>query len=136
MKTPLDPFLKVPHKILDSEVLTGTQKCLYMLLLRLKTAKRGCTPSHDYLLRKLKIRSSRTLLRALDRLQFFGYITWKNRGKNISNKYYFRGEPDFEKVLQNNFKRRKIISEKQKILYNQRLRNKSVDKGIIRLVKS
>lgn len=136
MKKSLDPFLKVPHKILDSEVLTGSQKCLYMLLLRLRTAKRGCTPSHDYLLRKLKIRSSRTLLRALDRLQLFGYITWENRGKNISNRYYFRDEPEFEKVLQHNFKRRRIISQKQKVLYNQRLRNKSVNKGVIRLVKS
>jgi len=51
VKASLEPFLKVPHSLLDNEVLTSHEKCLYMLLTRLQTAKRGCVPSHAYLLK-------------------------------------------------------------------------------------
>ena len=136
MKPNLEPFLKVEHSLLDNEVLTSTEKCLYMLLRRLEKAPKGCTPSYAYLKRKLKIKDNRTVLRALDRLQLFGYITWKNRGKNQSNKYYFRDEPEFQSILQDNLRLRRIMSEKQKIIKQQKIRDKFVEKRGIKLVNS
>ena len=130
----LEPFLKVEHSLLDNEVLTPVEKCLYMLLRRLKTAVRGCTPSHAYLKRKLKIKDKRTLVRALDKLQLFGYITWRNRGKNMTNKYHFREDEDFQYILQSNLKLRNIMSQKQKQIYNQKLRNKFVNKKGIKVI--
>ena len=61
MKPSLEPFLKVEHSLLDNEVLTSTEKCLYMLLRRLENAPKGCTPSYAYLKRKLKIKDIRKL---------------------------------------------------------------------------
>lgn len=136
MKPSLEPFLKVEHSLLDNEVLTSTEKCLYMLLRRLENAPKGCTPSYAYLKRKLKIKDNRTVLRALDRLQLFGYITWKNRGQNKSNKYYFRDEPEFQSILQDNLRLRRIMSEKQKRIKQQKIRDKFVEKGGIKLVNS
>ena len=130
-----EPFLKVPHSLIDNEVLTTNEKCLYMLLTRLRTAKKGCVPSYAYLKKKLNLRDNRTVLKALDRLQIFGYITWKNRGKNKSNKYYFRGDADFQSILQDNLRLRKIMSDKQKAKYNQKVRDNFVKKVGIKLVK-
>ena len=132
----LEPFLKVPNSLIDNEVLTPTEKCLYIVLTRLRTAKRGCVPSYTYIKRKLKIKDNRTVLRALDRLQFFGYITWKNRGQNKSNKYYFRDEPEFQSILQDNLKLRKIMSLKQQQIKQQRIRDKFVNKVGIKLVNN
>tara|TARA_Y100000004_G_C8746733_1_gene340619 strand:+ start:229 stop:636 length:408 start_codon:yes stop_codon:yes gene_type:complete len=131
-----EPFLKVPNSLIDNEVLTPTEKCLYIVLTRLRTAKRGCVPSYTYIKRKLKIKDNRTVLRALDRLQFFGYITWKNRGQNKSNKYYFRDEPEFQSILQDNLKLRKIMSLKQQQIKQQRIRDKFVNKVGIKLVNN
>jgi hypothetical protein len=132
----LEPFLKVPNSLIDNEVLTPTEKCLYIVLTRLRTAKRGCVPSYAYIKRKLKIKDNRTVLRALDRLQFFGYITWKNRGQNKSNKYYFRDEPEFQSILQDNLRLRKIMSLKQQQIKQQRIRDKFVNKVGIKLVNN
>ena len=110
-----EPFLKVPHSLIDNEVLTTNEKCLYMLLTRLRTAKKGCVPSYAYLKKKLNLRDNRTVLKALDRLQIFGYITWKNRGKNKSNKYYFRGDTDFQSILQDNLRLRKLCPINRKL---------------------
>ena len=132
----LEPFLKVPHSLIDNEVLTSLEKCLYMLLTRLRTAIRGCCPSYTYLNRKLKIKDNRTVLRHLDRLQLFGYITWKNRGQNKSNKYYFRDEPEFQSILQDNLRLRRVMSEKQKRIKQQKIRDKFVERGGIKLVNS
>ena len=136
MKSSLEPFLKVEHSLLDNEVLTSTEKCLYMLLRRLERAPKGCTPSYAYLKRKLKIKDKRTALRALDRLQLFGYITWVNRGTNKTNKYYFRGDINFQSILQDNLRLRKIMSNKQKIIYNQRLRDNFVNKKGIKVISN
>ena len=136
MKSSLEPFLKVEHSLLDNEVLTSTEKCLYMLLRRLERAPKGCTPSYAYLKRKLKIKDKRTVLRALDRLQLFGYITWVNRGTNKTNKYYFRGDINFQSILQDNLKLRKIMSNKQKIIYNQKLRDNFVNKKGIKVISN
>ena len=106
-----------------------------MLLTRLRTAKKGCVPSYAYLKKKLNLRDNRTVLKALDRLQIFGYITWKNRGKNKSNKYYFRGDTDFQSILQDNLRLRKIMSDKQKAKYNEKVRDNFVKKVGIKLVK-
>ena len=132
----LEPFLKVPLSLIDNEVLNSHEKYLLMLLTRLRTAKRGCVPSYTYIKRKLKIKDNRTVLRALDRLQFFGYITWKNRGQNKSNKYYFRDEPEFQSILQDNLKLRKIMSLKQQQIKQQRIRDKFVNKVGIKLVNN
>lgn len=136
MKPSLEPFLKVEHSLLDNEVLTSTEKCLYMLLRRLENAPKGCTPSYAYLKRKLKIKDNRTVLRALDRLQLFGYITWVNRGQNKSNKYYFRGHTNFQSILQDNLKLRKVMAQKQQIRYNQKLRDNFVNKKGIKVINS
>jgi hypothetical protein len=136
MKSSLEPFLKVEHSLLDNEVLTSTEKCLYMLLRRLERAPKGCTPSYAYLKRKLKIKDKRTVLRALDRLQLFGYITWVNRGTNKTNKYYFRGDINFQSILQDNLRLRKIMSNKQKIIYNQKLRDNFVNKKGIKVISN
>lgn len=132
----LEPFLKVPNSLIDNEVLTPTEKCLYIVLTRLRTAKRGCVPSYTYIKRKLKIKDNRTVLRALDRLQFFGYITWKNRGLAKTNKYYFRDEPEFQSILQDNLKLRKIMSNKQKNIYNNKLKNNFVNKRGIKVISN
>ena len=136
MKPNLEPFLKVEHSLLDNEVLTSTEKCLYMLLRRLENAPKGCTPSYAYLKRKLKIKDNRTVLRALDRLQLFGYITWVNGGQNKSNKYYFRGDTNFQSILQDNLRLRKVMAQKQKNRYNQRLRDNFVNKKGIKVINS
>ena len=136
MKPNLEPFLKVEHSLLDNEVLTSIEKCLYMLLRRLENAPKGCTPSYAYLKRKLKIKDNRTVLRALDRLQLFGYITWVNRGQNKSNKYYFRGDTNFQSILQDNLRLRKVMAQKQKNRYNQRLRDNFVNKKGIKVINS
>jgi hypothetical protein len=133
-KPSLEPFQKVEHSLLDNEVLTPIEKMLYILLRRLETAIRGCTPSHAYLKRKLKIKDKRTLVRALDRLQLFGYITWKNRGKNMTNQYYFRGHEDFQHILQDNLRLRRIMSQKQKQIHNQKLRDNFVNKKGIKVI--
>ena len=93
-------------------------------------------PSYTYIKRKLKIKDNRTVLRALDRLQFFGYITWKNRGQNKSNKYYFRDEPEFQSILQDNLRLRKIMSLKQQKIKKKRIRDKFVNKVGIKLVNN
>ena len=121
----LEPFLKVPHSLIDNEVLTSVEKCLYMLLTRLRTAKRGCVPSYAYLKQKLKIKDKRTILKALDRLQLFGYITWENRGNE-----------NLQHILNNNIRLRKIMSAKQKKIYNEKVRKKFVEKRGIKLVSS
>ena len=136
MKPSLEPFLKVEHSLLDNEVLTSTEKCLYMLLRRLENAPKGCTPSYAYLKRKLKIKDNRTVLRALDRLQLFGYITWVNRGQNKSNKYYFRGDTNFQSILQDNLRLRKVMAQKQKNRYNQKWRDNFVNKKGIKVINS
>ena len=106
-----------------------------MLLTRLQTATRGCVPSHAYLLKKMGLKDKRTLVRHLDRLQLFGYITWQNRGKNKTNKYYFRGDDNFQSILNNNFKLRKIMSNKHKQIYVDKVRKKFVEKKGIKLIK-
>ena len=131
----LEPFLKVPHSLIDNEVLTSTEKCLLMLLIRLRTAKKGCVPSYAYLKKKLKTKDNRTVLRALDRLQLFGYVTWRNRGQNKTNKYYFRDDEEFQSVLQDNLRLRRVMSAKQKIIYNNRLRDNFVNKKGIKVIK-
>ena len=107
-----------------------------MLLTRLRTAKMGCVPSYAYLKQKLKIKDKRTILKALDRLQLFGYITWENRGKDKTNKYYFRGDENFQYILNNNIRLRKIMSIRQKKIYNEKVRKKFVEKKGIKLVSS
>ena len=52
--------------------------------------------------KKMGLKDKRTLVRHLDRLQLFGYITWENRGKNKTNKYYIRGDDNFQSILNNN----------------------------------
>ena len=135
-KPTLEPFLKVPLSLIDNEVLTSVEKCLLILLIRLRTAKRGCVPSYAYLKKKLKIKDNRTITRALDRLQLFGYITWKNRGQNKTNQYYFRDNEEFQTVLQDNFRLRRLMSQKQKNIYNQRLRDNFVNKKGIKVINS
>ena len=130
-----EPFLKVPHSLIDNEVLTSLEKCLYMLLTRLRTAKRGCVPSYAYLKQKLKIKDKRTILKALDRLQLFGYITWENRGQDKTNKYYFRGDENFQHILNNNIRLRKIMSAKHKQIYVDKVRKKFVEKKGIKLIR-
>ena len=133
MKT--EPFLKVPHSLIDNEILNSCEKCLLIVLTRLQTAKRGCSPSYAYLKKKLKIKDKRTIIKALDRLQLFGYITWQNRGKDKTNKYYFRGDENFQSILSNNIKLRKMMSNKQKQIYNEKIRKKFVEKKGIKLIK-
>jgi hypothetical protein len=131
----LEPFLKVPLSLIDNEVLNSHEKYLLMLLTRLRTAKRGCCPSHVYLMKKMGLKDKRTLIRHLDRLQLFGYITWENRGKNKTNLYYFRGDDNFQAILSNNIKLRKFLSEKHKKIYVDKVMKKFVDKKGIRLIK-
>ena len=107
-----------------------------MLLIRLRTAKKGCVPSYAYLKKKLKIKDDRTITRALDRLQLFGYIAWKNRGQNKTNQYYFREDEEFQTVLQNNLRLRRLMSQKQKNIYNQRLRDNFVNKQGIKVINN
>jgi hypothetical protein len=72
----------------------------------------------------------------LDRLQLFGYITWINRGQNKSNKYHFRGDTNFQSILQDNLRLRKVMAQKQKNRYNQKLRNNFVNKKGIKVINS
>ena len=99
----------------------NSQKGLCALLRLLKT--------------KLKIKDKRTILKALDRLQLFGYITWENRGKDKTNKYYFRGDENFQHILNNNIRLRKIMSDKHKQIYVDKVRKKFVEKKGIKLVR-
>ena len=55
--------------------------------------------------------------------------------KDKSNKYYFRGDTDFQSILQDNLRLRKIMSDKQKAKYNQKVRDNFVKKVGIKLVK-
>jgi hypothetical protein len=128
-------FIKVEHELLDNLVLKPVEKCLLLLLRRLRTAPKGCCPSHAYLKKRLAIKHRKTLLRSLDRLAMFGYITWKNRGKNLTNKYIFRDDPDFERAYLNNQRLREIMSRKQKEQYNKRLLQQGVESKKIRLIK-
>jgi len=89
-------FLKVEHELLDNFALRPLEKLIYMLLLRLRDAPRGCCPSYEYLMKRSKVKRRRTLLSALDRLSLFGYITWKHRGNHLTNQYIFRDDPHFE----------------------------------------
>jgi hypothetical protein len=113
-------FLKVEHELLDNMVLKPVEKCLLMLLRRLRTAPRGCEPSHAYLRQRLSIKDKRTLSLSLDRLQKFGYITWLNRGKGKTSKYYFNGEPNFLAIVNKNISLRLKMSKEQKELYKKR----------------
>ena len=128
-------FIKVEHELLDNPVLKPVEKCLLLLLRRLRTAPKGCCPSHASLKKRLAIKHRKTLLRSLDRLAMFGYITWKNRGKNLTNKYIFRDDPDFERAYLNNQRLREIMSRKQKEQYNKRLLQQGVESKKIRLIK-
>ena len=127
------PFLKVEHELIDDQVLTPTQKCLLLLLRRLRTAPKGVVPSQTYLKKKLKIKQSRTLLRHLDRLQLLGYITWKNRGKGRTNEYIFRDNPNFQSTLLLNLRLRTKMSKLQKKLYEQRKLKQAEKEGVILL---
>tara|TARA_R100000995_G_scaffold28381_2_gene12445 strand:- start:357 stop:773 length:417 start_codon:yes stop_codon:yes gene_type:complete len=127
------PFLKVEHELIDDQVLTPTQKCLLMLLRRLQTAPKGCTPSHLYLKKRLKLKSSKTLVRNLDRLQLLGYITWQNRGKGNTNRFIFRGQDNFQSILLHNLRLRTKMSKQQKILYEKRKLKQAEKEGVILL---
>ena len=127
------PFLKVEHELIDDQVLTPTQKCLLMLLRRLQTAPKGCTPSHLYLKKRLKLKSSKTLVRNLDRLQLLGHITWQNRGKGKTNRFIFRDNPDFQSILLHNLRLRTKMSKQQKILYEKRKLKQAEKEGVILL---
>ena len=129
-------FFKLDHELLDNMVLKPVEKCLLMLLTRLRTAPNGCCPSHTYLKRRLSIKHKNTLIRHLDRLQLFGYITWVNRGQNKSNKYHFRGDTNFQSILQDNLRLRKVMAQKQKNRYNQKLRDNFVNKKGIKVINS
>ena len=128
-------FLKVEHELLDNLVLKPLEKLIYCLLLRLRDAPRGCCPSYEYLMKRSKVKRRRTLLGALDRLSLFGYITWKHRGNNLTNKYLFRNDPDFEQSYLNNLKLRAIMSRKQKEKYHQRLLQQGVESRKVKLIK-
>ena len=128
-------FLKVEHELLDNTVLKPVEKCLLLLLLRLRTAPNGCCPSHAYLKKRLAIKHRKTLLKHLDRLAMFGYICWRNRGKNLTNEYLFRDDPDFERSYLNNLKLRAIMSRKQKEKYHQRLLQQGVESRKVKLIK-
>ena len=86
-------------------------------------------------MKRCKVKRRRTLLRALDRLSLFGYITWKHRGNNLTNKYLFRNDPDFEQSYLNNLKLRAIMSRKQKEKYHQRLLQQGVESRKVKLIK-
>ena len=128
-------FLKVEHELLDNTVLKPTEKCLLMLLRRLKTAPNGCCPSHAYLKKRLAIKHRKTLLKHLDRLAMFGYICWRNRGKNLTNEYLFRDDPNFERSYLNNLKLRSIMSRKQKEQYHQRLLRQGLASRKVKFIK-
>ena len=127
------PFLKVEHELIDDQVLTPTQKCLLLLLRRLQTAPKGCTPSHLYLKKRLRLKSTKTLVKHLDRLQLLGYITWQNRGKGKTNRFLFRDNPNFQSTLLHNLRLRSKMSKQQKILYEARKLEKAKEKGVILL---
>lgn len=129
-------FFKVEHELLDNTVLKPVEKCLLMLLRRLRTAPRGCSPSHAYLMKRTAIKHKRTLIKHLDKLQLFGYITWRNRGKNKTNLYYFREDKEFQSILQSNLKYRKIISLQQKQLYEDRKLLKGIKNNKVVLIES
>ncbi len=135
--TPINKaFLKVEHELLDNTVLKPVEKCLLMLLTRLRTAPNGCCPSHTYLKRRLALKDKRTLIRHLDRLQLFGYITWLNRGKNNTNRYYFRDEEGFQSIITRNLNLRKKMSLQQKDLYEERRLRKGIDTNKVVLINS
>jgi hypothetical protein len=129
-------FFKVEHQLLDNTVLKPVEKCLLMLLRRLRTAPRGCTPSHSYLMKRTSIKHRKTLVRHLDKLQLFGYITWQNRGKNQTNKYYFREDSQFQSILQSNLRLRSKMSLQQKQLYNDRKLLKGINNKKVILIES
>ena len=128
-------FLKVEHELLDNTVLKPTEKCLLMLLRRLKNAPNGCCPSHAYLKKRLAIKHRKTLLKHLDRLAMFGYICWRNRGKNLTNEYLFRDDPNFERSYLSNLKLRSIMSRKQKEQYHQRLLRQGLASRKVKFIK-
>ena len=133
MKNKTKGFLKVDHELLDNPVLKPVEKCLLMLLKRLENAPNGCCPSHAYLKKRLAIKHRKTLLRSLDRLAMFGYITWKNRGKGNTNKFIFRGEDNFQSTLLHNLRLRIKMSKQQKILYEKRKLKQAEKEGVILL---
>ena len=55
--------------------------------------------------------------------------------KNKTNKYYFRGDDNFQSILNNNLKLRKIMSNKHRQIYVDKMRKKFVDKKGIKLVR-
>ena len=128
-------FLKVEHELLDNFALRPLEKLIYMLLLRLRDAPRGCCPSYEYLMKRTKVKRRRTLLSALDRLSLFGYITWKHRGNHLTNQYLFRDDPNFEQTYLNNLKLRATMSRKQKEKYHQRLLRQGVESRKVKLIK-
>ena len=128
-------FLKVEHELLDNFALRPLEKLIYMLLLRLRDAPRGCCPSYEYLMKRSKVKRRRTLLSALDRLSLFGYITWKHRGNHLTNEYIFRVDPHFEQTYLNNLKLRSTMSRKQKEKYHQRLLQQGVESRKVKLIK-
>ena len=129
-------FFKLDHELLDNMVLKPVEKCLLMLLTRLRTAPNGCCPSHTYLKRRLAIKHKNTLIRHLDRLQLFGYITWLNRGKNKTNKYYFRDDEGFQSIITRNINLRKKMSLQQKELYEERRLRKGINTNKVILINS
>ena len=135
MKNKTKGFLKVDHELLDNPVLKPVEKCLLMLLKRLENAPNGCCPSHAYLKKRLSIKHRKTLLKHLDRLAMFGYICWRNRGKNLTNEYLFRDHPDFEQTYLNNLKLRSIMSRKQKEKYHKRLLQQGVASKKVQIIK-
>ena len=108
------------------------QKCLLLLLRRLRTAPK-VYPSHLYLKKRLRLKSSKTLVKHLDRLQLLGYITWQNRGKGNTNRFIFRGQDNFQSILLHNLRLRNKMSKQQKILYEKRKLEKAKEKGVILL---
>ena len=51
-------FLKVEHELLDNFALRPLEKLIYMLLLRLRDAPRGCCPSYEYLMKQGKAKEN------------------------------------------------------------------------------
>lgn len=70
----------------------------------------------------------------MDKLQFLGYVTWKNRGKGKSNLYIFRDNPEFQSTLLHNHRLRSKMSREQKEIYQARKLTKGFkDKKVILL---
>ena len=106
-------FEKFDKDLINNKNLNSHEKLIYVICKSFEFAPNGCRISHQYLMKRTGIKTTRTLTKCLDRLQLFGLLARKQIN-NGTNHYVFEKNLMQDYIQHNLNKRRKITLAKIK----------------------